>query len=408
MDSKILRAYAELIAKSGIAVKPGQYVLIRTSPELEDFTAVVAEECYKQGAKKVLYEWRSSKLDRVQYEYGKLDDLSETNAYDIGFQKFQTEDLPCLIWIDGEDPDGLKGVDAKKFAAIKAARYNAAKKYIEARENKIQWCIAGAPSLPWAKKVFPNLKDEDAIEALWKAILVTARADDGNGIENWQKHEKNLKARAKALNELHLQKLHYLSKNGTDFTVGLIPGVIFQAGGETNIAGTVFEPNIPSEECFTSPKKGEAEGVVYSSKPLVYNGQIIDKFHLVFHKGKAVEAHAEVGEEALKSILSLDEGSAYLGEASLVPFDSPINKTGLLFFNTLYDENACCHLALGRGFPELYPDFTKFSAEDIVSFGINRSLSHVDFMIGTADLLIVGTDVNEKEITIFKDGTWAF
>lgn len=408
MEQKLLEKYAELIAKSGANVQKGQYVLIRLSPDVEKFASLVAKECYKLGAKRVCYEWRSSILDKEDYAYGTSEGLGRLTAYDYGFQKFQTEDLPCLIWIDGEDPDGLAGVDAKKVAEVKALRYNAAKKLIEERENKATWTIAGAPSLPWAKKVFPSLTDEEAMEALWKAILVTARASDGKGIENWNKHEVALKGRAASLNALHLKKLHYLSKNGTDLTIGLIPGVKFQAGGELTLSGTLFQPNIPSEECFTSPRKGEAEGIVYSSKPLAYNGQLIEDFSVRFHEGKAVEVHAKKGEEALKSILTLDSNSAYLGEASLVPFDSPINQTGLLFFNTLYDENACCHLALGRGFPELYPDFQKYSADDIVSFGINRSLSHVDFMIGTADLSIVGTDVSGKEIPLFTNGTWAF
>ena len=408
MDKKIIEAYAKLIATSGAAVKKGQYVLIRTTPDQEEFAALVAEECYKLGAKRVLMEWRSSVLDKVNYQYGTVEDLGKLTAYDYGFQKFETEDLPALIWIDAEDPDGLKGVDANKFAAVKALRYKGAKKLIEERENKYQWTIAGAPSISWARKVFPGLKDEEAIEKLWEAILFTARANDGNGIANWEKHEKEVKARCASLNSFRLKKLHYHSKNGTELTIGLIPGVIFQAGGEKTLDGTLFQPNIPSEECFTSPMKGEAEGIVYATKPLAYNGQLIEDFSVKFHEGKAVEVHAKKGEEALKSILTLDEGSAYLGEASLVPFDSPINQTGLIFFSTLYDENACCHLALGRGFPELYPDFSKYSADDILSFGINRSLSHVDFMIGSDDLSIIGTKEDGTEITLFEHGTWAF
>ena len=408
MNAKLIQKYAELIVRVGAAVKPGQYVLIRTTPDQEKIAAVVAEECYKAGAKRVCMEWRSQFLDAVDYAYGTADNLGRLTAYDYGFQKFQTEDLPVLIWLDAEDPDGLKGVDAKKMAEVRALRYNAAKGLIEERENKFQWCIAGTPSVSWAKKVFPSLKEEEAYEKLWESILYVARANDGNGIENWKNHEINLKKRCKVLNEMKLRKLHYLSKNGTDLTIGLIPGVIFLGGGEETTSGTIFQPNIPTEECFTSPMKGEAEGVVYASKPLVYNGQVIEDFYFVFHKGKAVEAHARVGEEVLKSILSLDEGASYLGEAALVPFDSPINQTNLLFFNTLFDENACCHLAIGRGFPSLYPNYQNYSADDILSFGINRSLSHVDFMIGTRDLKIIGTKENGEEVTIFENGTWAF
>lgn len=408
MNKELIQKYASLIVNVGAAVKKGQYVLIRTTPDQEEFAALVSEECYKAGAKRVCFEWRSQVLDRVDYRYATEEGLSRMTAFDTGFQKFQTEDLPVLIWLDAEDPDGLKGVDAKKMAAVKAARYNAAKKLIEEREDKYQWCIAGCPSVKWAKKVFPNLSDEEAYEKLWEAILFTSRADDGNGIENWKVHEKELKKRCDALNAMDLRELHYLSKNGTDLRIGLIPGVIFLGGGEKAMDGTIYQPNIPTEECFTSPMKGKAEGVVHASKPLVYNGNVIEDFYFVFHEGKVVECHAKKGEEVLKSILTLDEGASYLGEAALVPFSSPINETGLLFFNTLYDENACCHLAIGRGFPMLYPDFRKYSADDILSFGINRSLSHVDFMIGTADLSIIGTKANGEEVQIFKNGTWAF
>lgn len=408
MNKELIQKYASLIVNVGAAVKEGQYVLIRTTPDQEEFAAIVSEECYKAGAKRVCFEWRSQVLDRVDYQYASKENLARMTAFDMGFQKFQTEDLPVLIWLDAEDPDALKGVDAKKMAEVKAARYNAAKKLIEDREDKYQWCIAGCPSVKWAKKVFPGLSDEEAYEKLWEAILFTSRANDGNGIENWKSHEEELKKRCDALNAMNLRELHYLSKNGTDLRIGLIPGVIFLGGGEKAMDGTVYQPNIPTEECFTSPMKGKAEGVVHASKPLVYNGNVIEDFYFVFHEGKVVECHAKKGEEVLKSILTLDEGASYLGEAALVPFSSPINETGLLFFNTLYDENACCHLAIGRGFPMLYPNFRKYSADDILSFGINRSLSHVDFMIGTADLSIIGTKENGEEVQIFKNGTWAF
>ncbi len=408
MNENLIQKYVELIVHVGAAVKKGQYVLIRTTPDQEKIAALVAEECYKAGAKRVCMEWRSQYLDAVSYAYGETKNLGDLTAYDYGFQKFQTEDLPVLIWLDAEDPDGLKGVDAKKMAEVKALRYNAAKKLIEEREDKFQWCIVGTPGVKWAKKVFPSLSEEEAFEKLWEAILYTSRASDGNGVKNWENHEIDLKKRCKALNDMKLAKLHYLSNNGTDLTIGLIPGVIFLGGGEKTKDGTLFQPNIPSEECFTSPMKGKAEGVVYASKPLVYNGQVIEDFYFVFHEGKVKEAHARVGEDVLKSILTLDEGASYLGEAALVPFDSPINQTGLLFFNTLYDENACCHLAIGRGFPSLYPNYQNYSADDILSFGINRSLSHVDFMIGTRDLKIIGTKENGEEVAIFENGTWAF
>lgn len=408
MNSKKLRAYARLIVRVGAAVKKGQPVVIRTDVGNEEFTALVAEECYKAGASRIVYEWKSAVLSRLEYQYGEVKDLGKINPTAYAISKYQAEEKPAFIWLDNDDPDGLLGVDAKKVAEIKRLNYVDIAEFKEKSENHYAWTIAGCYGKKWAHKMFPTLSEAKAKEALWEAILKTSRAYEGDPVKNWDEHEKDLKERCAKLNSLNLRKLHYSSKNGTDFTVGLIPGVIFLGGGENDLEGDFFQPNIPSEECFTSPKRGVAEGIVYASKPLAYQGQLIEKFSVCFHEGKAVEVKAEKGLEALKSILTLDEGSAYLGECALVPFDSPINRTGLLFFNTLYDENACCHLALGRGFTELYPNYADYSDKELQGFGINKSLSHVDFMIGTDDLSIVGTDDKGQEIQIFKNGTWAF
>lgn len=408
MEEKLLEAYADLIVKIGANVQPGQYVVIRTNVELEPFASLVARKCYQVGAKQVFVHWQSALMDRVDYEEGKIENLSEVPSFEEAAHKFMADYTPILIWIDGEDPDGLKGINANKVATIKAAKYKVIGKYRKAQENKAQWCIAGAPTKAWARKVFPDFSEEDAVEALWKEILKTARAENGNGIKEWEKHEEELKERCAKLNSFHLTSLHYQSKRGTDLTVGLIPGVIFLGGGEKTDDGKFFQPNIPSEECFTSPWRGKAEGIVYATKPLVYNGQVIRNFSIRFHEGKAVEVKAEEGEEVLKSILTLDEGASYLGECAFVPFHSPINDTGILFYNTLYDENASCHLALGRGFTELYPGHEKYSEDELLKRGINSSLSHVDFMIGDETLDITGTDENGKEIPIFRSGAWAF
>ena len=408
MKKELLEAQAKLIVRTGVNLQKGQYVVIRTDVSQEYMASLVAKECYEAGAKQVFVKFESALVSKVDYLNASTETLSEVKSYEEEEQKFYVEKNPVLIWLDADDPDGLTGIDAKKMATIRANRFKVLGKYREQRENKYQWVIVGVPSIKWAKKVFPTLSDEEAVEKLWEAILTTARAIDGNGIENWNKHEEDLKKRCNYLNSLNLVELRYKSTTGTDFKVGLIPGVIFLGGGEKTLDGTFFQPNIPSEECFTSPMRGKAEGIVYASKPLVYNGQLINNFNIRFHEGKAVEVHAETGEEVLKSILELDEGSAYLGECALVPFDSPINNTGILFYNTLFDENAACHLALGRGFTNLYPDFEKYSEEELHSFGINKSLSHVDFMIGDKDLDITGITSSGKEVAIFRKGAWAF
>ncbi len=408
MDERLIENYAELIVREGANVQKNQYVVIRTGVYEEEFASIVARKCYEAGAKRVFMRWESSKLNQVDLLYADEEDLKHVFYFEEMESKFMLDELPTLIWLDGEDPDGLKGIDASKAARIRRARYMVTGKYREASENHHAWVIAGVPSLPWAKKVFPNLSDEEAIEKLWEAILKTSRAYEGDPIKNWKEHDEDLKNRCKYLNSLNLKKLKYKSSNGTDLEVGLIPGVRFAAGSEKTLEGNIFSPNIPTEECFTSPMKGEAEGIVYSTKPLSYQGQLIEDFSVRFHEGKAVEVNARVGEEALRSILTLDNGSSYLGECALVPFHSPINETGILFFNTLYDENAACHLALGTGFPELYPDYEKYTDDEIRSFGINKSLSHVDFMIGSEDLDITGITLDGKEIKIFHNGDWAF
>ena len=408
MKRELIEKYAELIVTCGANVQKGQSVVIRTNVSQEYLAEIVARKCYEHGAKRVFVHWQSAKLSKVDLLNAKQEDLMHNTPFEIEAYKFMADELPILIWLDADDPDALNGVDQKKYAAIRASKSKEIFKYRQATENKHQWVIAGCPSKEWAKKVFPELDEEEAVEKLWEAILETSRAADGNGIKNWEKHEKDLKSRCNYLNSLNLRSLHYTSSNGTDLTVGLIPGVIFLGGGESTLSGVFFQPNIPSEECFTTPMRGKAEGIVYSAKPLAYAGQLIENFWVRFHEGKAVEVGAEKGEEALRGILTIDEGSAYLGECALVPFDSPINNTGILFYNTLYDENASCHLALGRGFTNLYPNFEKYSDEELESFGINSSASHVDFMIGSKDLSIVGVDKDGKEIQIFKDGNWAF
>lgn len=408
MDQIKIENYAKLVATVGGATQKGQEVHIIADVEIAYFAQLVSKYAYEAGASRVIVNYGDAELDKLDYTYADEENLSSLNQADIGKQLYLNEVFPVMIYLISEDPDGQAHLDAKKVARISRAKRAAIAPYRAKRENRYQWCIAGVPGKAWAKKVFPDVSEEEAIEKLWEAILVTARAYEGDPIKNWEEHEKTLKAKTEKLNALNLRKLIYKSSNGTDFEVGLIPGVIFLAGGETTRGGTtIFQPNIPSEEVFTSPMRGEAEGIVYSAKPLSYNGVLIEDFYVRFEKGKAVEVKAKKGQEALESILHVDEGSAYLGECALVPFDSPINNTGLLFFNTLYDENASCHLALGRGFETLYPNYDELGDDEVHSRGINKSISHVDFMIGSKDLNITGINDKGEEIAIFKDGNWA-
>ncbi len=407
MKKQRLRKYAHLIATVGANVKRGQEVFINCELDQPEFVKMVAEECYKAGAKRVYVDFGYQPLTKVNVKYCTDKTLAEMEKWVIDKWEHQAEVLPCKIYIMSEDPDGLKGINQKKYAKMAAARSKAIKPIRMRMENRYQWCIAAVPSKAWAKKVFPTLSTSKAVEALWEAILHTSRVwDDPN--EEWNKHNKNLADKCAWLNSLNIKKLHYTASNGTDLTVGLIPGAEFMAGGEYTVGShNFFNPNIPTEEVFTSPMKGEAEGIVYSTKPLSYGGQLIDNFFIRFKDGKAVECGAEKNESMLKELIGMDEGAAYLGECALVPFSSPINQTGLLFYNTLFDENAVCHLALGRGFSNVLPDCENLTNEECKERGINDSIVHEDFMIGTPDLKIVATTKDGDEVVIFENGEWA-
>ena len=408
MKKSVLKKYAELIAKTGINVQKGQDVVIRCDLDQPEFVKMVTEYCYKFGARKVTIEWSYQPLAKVHNKYCSVKTLATLEKWEEEKLRHNSLTLPALIWLDSEDPDGLKGMNEKKSAEAQRIRYPLIKPYRDAMENRYQWCIAAVPGKKWAKNVFPNLSVCQAMEKLWEAILYTSRVDE-NPIEAWKKHNEDLLNRCNYLNSLNLKSLTYKASNGTDFTVGLIEKALFIGGGEETLGNKVyFNPNIPSEECFTTPKRGDIEGIVYSSKPLSYKGQLIENFWIKFEHGKVVDVHAEKNEHVLREMVSMDEGATMLGEVALIPYDSPISNLNILFYNTLFDENASCHLALGMGFPNCIKDFEKYSLEEIRQMGVNDSMIHVDFMIGTKDLSIVGTTKEGKQVQIFKDGNWAF
>lgn len=408
MKKSILKKYAYLIVKEGINLQKGQDVILFANVDQEELASLIVEQCYKLKANNVEVRWLSDKIDKIAYKKASLKSLSYVADWKIEREKEINKKLPCFIYIESSDPDALKGVNQSKLAKVQKEVRSILKPYKDERMNKYQWVIAGAPSKEWAKKVFPQLSAKKAVAALWDAILKVSRCDD-DPIAAWKKHDANLKKHADHLNSLNLDYLHYESSNGTNFKVWLIPNSRFLAGGEyTQDSNIFFNPNIPTEECFTSPIAGKAEGIVYSTKPLSYQGELIEDFSVRFENGKAVEVHAKKGENILKEMINMDEGACKLGEVALVPFDSPINNTGLLFYSTLYDENAACHLALGRGFDNTIIDYEKMTKEELRQKGINDSSIHVDFMIGSKDLSITGYTRDGKKVPIFKNGNWAF
>ena len=407
MKKTVLRKYAQLIAQVGVNVQPGQEVFITADLDQPEFVAMVVEECYRRKAKKVVLEWDYQPLQKLHYRYRSLKTLSKVENYEIARWQHYVDELPCRIYLISEDPDGLRGINQAKMAKAQQNRYPIAKPFREAMENKYQWCIAAVPGKAWAKKLFPNLRASQAVEKLWQYILNAARVTD-DPIAAWDEHNREVHEKCDYLNSLGIRKLHYTSANGTDFTVGLMERSRFSGASEKSLQGYTFNPNIPSEECFVSPKKGDAEGIVYATMPLSYQGQLIDKFWIRFHEGKAVEWDAEVNRDLLTKLITMDEGSAYLGECALVPYDSPIRNAELLFYNTLFDENAACHLALGNGYADTIQGFEELTLDECYAMGLNQSMIHEDFMIGSADMNIDAICRDGKTIPIFRNGNWAF
>ena len=408
MKKTVLQRYAHLIAKTGVNVQKGQEVIVRAGLDQPEFVQMVVEECYKLGASLVTVEWNYQPLTKTRFRYAKTNVLAKVEEWEIAKIKHRVETLPALIYIESDDPDGLAGMNQKKYATVSQKRYPILKPYSDQMENKYQWCIAAVPGKKWAKKVFPELRVSAAVEKLWEMILMTSRADGEDPVAAWDAHNTDLAARCEYLNNLRPVELRYHSKNGTDFTVGLIPEGQFQGGASKTLSGTVYNPNIPSEEAFTSPMKGKAEGTVVATRPLSYQGQLIENFSITFHEGKAVSVKAEKNQALLEKMIAMDENSCYLGECALVPYDSPIRNSEVTFLNTLFDENACCHLALGMGFTECIRDYESKTLEECRALGINDSIIHVDFMIGSEDLSIDAVDAEGKLHPIFRDGNWAF
>ena len=407
MKQTTLRKYARLIARVGVNIQKGQEVIIQCGLDQPKFVELLVDECYKAGAVKVKVEFSYQPLTKLNYRHCSVTTLAKVEEWEKARFQHYVDKLPCRIYLTSEDPDGLKGVNQEKMAKAGKKRYPIVKPYLDAMDNKYQWCIAAVPGVAWAKKLFPELPKGKAIEKLWEAILFTSRVTE-DPVAAWEAHNKDLHDRCAYLNSLGIAELRYKGANGTDFTVGMIPEAEFKGGGDTSLQGIFFNPNIPTEECFISPMRGKAEGIVYATKPLSYQGQLIENFSIRFENGKAVEVHAEKNEALLQKMVTMDEGAAYLGECALVPVNSPISESGLLFYETLFDENAACHLAMGRGFADTIKGFENKTLEECRKLGINESMIHVDFMIGYEGLDIDAVTRDGKTVPIFRQGRWAF
>ena len=407
MKKTVLREYAKLIVRTGLNVQKGQTVLVLADLDQPEFVQMVVEEAYKAKAKKVMVDWNYQPLQKVHVRYQSVKTMGTVLEWEKAKQEYYCEELPARVYIMSEDPDGLRGINMEKVSKARQMSYPILKPYRDRRENKDQWCIAAVPGKAWAKKVFPELRTSAAMEKLWEVILSCSRVNE-DPVKAWEEHNADLAKRCEYLNSLNIRSLHYTADNGTDLTVGLIPESRWRGGGDTSLQGIYFNPNIPTEECFISPMKGQAEGIVYSTKPLAYRGQLIENFSFRFENGKVVEAKAEKGEELLNTMISMDEGAPYLGECALVPQHSPICESGILFYNTLFDENAACHLAVGMGFADSIVGFEEKTLEECREMGINDSMIHEDFMIGCDTMNIDATCADGSTVAIFRNGNWAF
>ena len=403
-----LQKYAELSVRTGVNVQPGQEILVQCAIDNAKFGRMVVKACYEAGAKAVYLRWKDDATARLHYEYQTVETLENEPEWSAAGHNYIAQKRGGIINILSSDPEAFKGVESAKLLASTKRMHELTKEFEAVMDkNELQWNIVAVPSEPWAKKMFPNLPAAEAVEKLWEAIFATCRMDEADPVAAWRAHGEKLVAKAKWLNEQKFVKLRYQNSLGTDFTVGLPEGHIWAGGGDRTEQGVDYFPNMPTEEVFTMPHADQADGVVKSALPLSYQGTLIDRFSLTFAGGKVVDYAAEEGFEALKRLLETDEGSLHLGEVALVPYDSPISNLGILFYNTLFDENASCHLALGACYPNTLAGGVELTKEELRQKGGNDSINHVDFMVGTKDLSITGVKADGTEVPVFVNGNFA-
>lgn len=408
MDPVLYEKMAVLAVRRGVNVQKGQILVIRSSVENYEFVRMLVKEAYEAGAGRVEIDWRDEENTKEGYLYQSEETLADIPDWMHDREKWRHDHHACYLSIESEAPGGMKDIDPKKIHAYQNAyteKMDDLDHYLMANEG--QWSIIGLPSVEWAEKVFPELDSNEAYEKLGNAIFAASRVSvDTDPLENWEKHDSVLIEHAKKMTDFNFDSVHFTNSLGTDLTVGLVKNHIWVGGGDTTPEGVYFDPNIPTEEVFCMPDKDNVNGIVYASRPLSYNGKVIENFWFRFENGRVVDFGAEKEQEALQQLLDFDEGSRHLGEVALVPYDSPISKSGILFFNTLYDENAACHLALGASYPENLQGGVNMSREELKEHGANSSRQHEDFMFGTADLNADGLTSDGKTIPVFRNGSF--
>ena len=407
-SAEALKKYAHLLVCGGCNLQPGQELYVSADVTQAPLVRLIVAEAYAAGASNVTSYFTDEQVSRINYDCKSVEHFSEFPEWRAVLQNGVAERGAALLFISSEDPMGFAGVDPKKLSAFQVAATKACRAWRDGMDfGRNVWVIAGAASPAWAARVFPDLPEEEAMERLWQAILLTARADGDDPLADWRAHDESFRDRAAWLNQQRFDALRYRNSLGTDLVIGLNPDGLWAGGGETTVSGQRFYPNMPTEEIYTTPDWRRVDGVVVASMPLNHGGALVRDFRVEFKNGRVCAWSAAEGEDILTSIIETDEGAHYLGECALVPYGNPIQRTGVLFLNTLYDENAACHLALGRGFAECVEGGRDLDAEALKERGVNDSMTHVDFMIGTADLTITGIKANGEEVPVFVNGVWA-
>jgi len=409
MNNELLEKYALLLVKTGINIQHDQTLVINSPIECAPFTRIVSRIAYTQGARDVVINWRDELSSKIKLMNAPEDVFLEYPDWQRDFYVSNARKGAAFLSISASDPELMKDVNPDRMSKSHKAASTAIKEYRDRlMSNKNVWCVASIPTVSWAKKVFPELSGSEATEKLWNSIFKTVRVDTEDPVASWETHKGNLKKSMDFLNSNNFKYLKYKNSLGTDLKIELPENHLWLGGSDYTPDGIEFIANMPTEEVFTLPKKDGVNGTVVSSKPLNYNGNLIENFSITFKNGKIVDFNAKVGYDILKSIIETDEGSHYLGEVALVPYDSPISNSNILFYNTLFDENASCHLAIGKAYPVCIKNGENLNDEELVKHGVNDSFVHEDFMVGTEDLQIMGITADGKQISIIENGNFAF
>lgn len=411
MDQKYLQLYADFVVKVGVNVRPRQNFIIRCPVTMPEFAHACAKAGYEAGAKEVVVRWEDERLSRIQMEYGDEADLCAMKPYQLRSYLDYAEDPDgcCTLAIHAADPEAFAGLDAGKLNRVNLARRTFLKPWQEYTMNdRVQWCVVAVPAPGWAAKVFPGMPTEEAMEKLWQLIFEVCRVTTGDPVSAWKEHVAKTKARRDQLNAWDLDRVRLQSANGTDLTIGLAEDCTWEGASSVAENGTEFIANVPTEEVFCAPHRDRVDGIVYGTKPYAYNGQLIEGWHVTFKDGKVIEHGAEKNADLLGELLTTDENANRIGEIAFVPASSPINQSGVLFFNTLFDENAACHIAFGAGYPTNIKGGAKLTRAQLMEKGLNDSAIHEDVMIGAPDTRITGVCKNGEEVVIFENGEWAF